>query len=108
MKKLIYKIAKRIVLKRIENDPEKLTVKHLFDRGWIVEYDEVLEKGFMVEENIKERDKIWVEFALDFTWYRVYHGKDRTFIALESSLEWFEWHFLLAHPDNRHKFLGIK
>lgn len=64
----------------------KLTEKYLLSKGWICE--KVGDNIYYVEKDIKERDKIWVLFKENY--YMVYYGKDRTFIALNAGLEWFE------------------
>lgn len=101
----IYKLAIKVFAKRLVNGNSKLTPEYLTERGWITEYDEVRQKTFYVEPNIKDRDKISVEFENHY--YRIWHSAAKTFIALESSIEWFELYYLLAHPDNgRYKLAG--
>ncbi len=96
----IYALAVKIIANRIVHGRSLLTPKYLFDRGWVEE------KGFFVEPNIKDRDKIWIQ--IEGQYFRVWHGKDRTFIALESKVEWFENYYLLAHGNNnRYKLAGI-
>lgn len=95
MKKLIYKIAVKIIAKRLVWSNEILTPEYLFAKGWVTEYDSIREKHYIVEPNIKGRDKVSIEFEAGKIWYRVWHGKDRTFIALDSSIEWFEMYMLL-------------
>lgn len=71
------------------NQSENLTPKHLIDLGW------VKENGFFVEKSIKDRDKIWIEFEDSF--FRVYHGKDKTFIALNKKKSWFDSYYSLIN-----------
>ena len=70
------------------------------EKGWIKEGE------FYVEQNIKGRDKIWVNFESHY--FRIYHGENRTFIALERSKKWFEVYYLMAHGDNgRFNLAGV-
>jgi len=91
-KKWIYKLALSIICNRIVHEQNLLTPEYLIEKGWIEE------NGYYFEPNIKDRDKIWIQFENHY--FRVWHGKEKTFIALESKLEWFEVYFLLAHGDN--------
>lgn len=77
----------------VSSDDDGLSPDYLKSLGWITEFDDVLKKTFYIEPNIKKRDKISVEFEQEY--YRVYHGKERTFIALETSLKWFQLHYML-------------
>lgn len=100
MKRAIYKLVLRFISTKISNG-NPLNPTYLYERGWVKEYDKVREKEYWVEPNIKDRDKVWIEF--EKTWYRVWHGRDKTFIALEHSVEWLENYFILIHADNRNK-----
>lgn len=93
VKKYIYELAVKIVNKYIEDGVTKLTKEYLLNKGWVTEFDEVRQKIYYVESNIKDRDKISIEFGSNY--YRVCHGKDRVFIALESSQEWFDMYYSL-------------
>lgn len=96
----IYKLAVKLISNRIVREQNLLTPKYLTDMGWI-EKD-----GYYFEPNIKDRDLISISFEKN--WFRVWHGKERTFIALESKVEWFEIYYLLSHDDNgRYELAGI-
>jgi hypothetical protein len=96
-----YKFALKLIANRIVHSQNKLTREYLMSRGWAL-----IDGKYWVDLSLKDRDKIWIEFEKDY--YRVWHGSDRTFIALESSLEWFENYYLLAHPDNgRYKLASL-
>jgi hypothetical protein len=96
----IYALAVKLIANRIVHGNNFLTPKYLTDRGWI------LEDGYYVEPKIKERDKIWIQFEAHY--FRVWHGKEKSFIGLESKVEWFENYFLLAHGDNgRYELAGV-
>lgn len=98
--KWIYALAVKLIANRIVHCQNILTPKYLIDRGWI-EKD-----GYFIEPNLKERDTIWIKF--EHHYFRVYHGAQQTFIALESKIEWFENYHLLAHGDNgRYRLAGI-
>jgi hypothetical protein len=85
--KWLYDIASKIVQYRIENSDNFLTEEYLISKGWIKEGE------YYTEPNIKERDRISITFG---PWYyRIYHGKDKTFIALKSRLEYFEHYYNL-------------
>jgi hypothetical protein len=96
----IYNLAVKLIANRIVHGQNQLTPKYLMDRGWVEE------EGFFVESNIKDRDKIWIKFENHY--FRIWHGKERTFIGLESKVEWFENYYLLAHGDNgRYQLAGV-
>lgn len=99
-KNWFYAFALKLIANRIVHHGQRLTPEYLLSRGW-VEQD-----GDFVEPDVKDRDKIWITFENHY--YRVWHGKNRTFIGLESTVEWFENYFLLAHGDNgRYKLAGV-
>lgn len=89
---LLFKLIKKFLSKRFVHSNNRLTPKYLFSNGWI-EKD-----GYYFEPNIKDRDRISITFEHHF--YRVWHSDKLTFIALESTLEWFELYYLMSHPDN--------
>lgn len=100
LKNWAYKLAVKLIANRIVHGFNRLTPEYLQGKGWIQE------GKYWVEPNIKDRDKIWINFENHY--YRVWHGGDRTFIALESSLEWFENYYLLANGDNgRYPLAGV-
>ncbi len=88
----IYKLSVKLIANRIVYSKTILTPKYLADMGWIEEC------GFFFEPNIKSRDKIWIQFENHY--FRIWHGHEKTFIGLESSVEWFENYYLIIHPDN--------
>lgn len=93
--KWLYRIAKYIIVETIYNSENRLTPQYLIDRGW-VQFCE-----YYHEPNVKDRDRISISFEGDF--YRVWHSEKLTFVALESTVEWFEMFYLLPHPDNRNE-----
>ena len=96
----LFKKAKKFLAKRLVYSSNRLTPEYLIERGW-VEQD-----GYYIEPNIKDRDRISISFESHY--YRVWHSDKRTFFALESTIEWFELYYLLAHGDNgRYKLAGI-
>ena len=96
----IYRLAIKVIARRIVLKDNLLTPEYLKNNGWIKE------NNSWIEPNIKERDKIWIDFESHY--FRVYHGNNKTFIALESKIEWFEMYYLLAHSDNgRYELAGI-
>ena len=104
MKKKIYnklfKLAKKVIAINIVKHGTQLTPQYLIDSRWI-EQD-----GYYIEPNLKDRDRISISFESHY--YRVWHSEKRTFFALESTVEWFELYYLLAHGDNgRYKLAGI-
>jgi len=96
----IYKLALKFIAWRIWVSDEKLTPQILVDAGWVAEDDVVRGKTFWYEPNIKDRDRVSIEFENHY--YRVWHGKDKTFIAMESSVEWL--HVYLICRDHHVKF----
>jgi len=98
--KWIYKFAVKLIANRIVHCQNLLTPDYLKAKGW---YEE---DGFWIEPNMKECDKIWIQFERHY--FRIWHGKERTFIGLESKVEWFEVYYLLAHGDNgRYELAGV-
>jgi hypothetical protein len=95
-----YKLSKRLIANRIIRGDSYLTPQYLIDRGWIEE------NGFYIEPNMKDRDRIYISFEPNI--FRVWHSDKKTFIAAESSIEWFEIYYLIIHPDNGiYKLAGI-
>lgn len=90
--KWLYKLALKVIAINIINHGTRLTPDYLMKKGWI------LQDGFYIEPNIKDRDLISISFEAHF--YRVWHSSKRTFIAVENTVEWFENYYLLLHPDN--------
>lgn len=84
---LIIKVLHWLIVKKGTH----LEPKHLYKAGWVVEV--VGNRQFFVEPNVKPRDKIWVEFENHY--YRVYHSETRTFISLETKLEWLRVYLFL-------------
>ena len=88
----IYKFAIKIIANRIIHEQNLLTPEYLKSKGWVEE------DGFWIEQEIKSRDKIWIQF--EHHYFRIWHGKERTFVGLESKLEWFEIYYLINHDKN--------
>ena len=107
MKKKLYnwlfKKAMKIVALNLVRYKTILTPEYLLRKGW-VERD-----GFYFEPNIKDKYKISIKFDEVCWWaYNVYYGKNDTWIASETSVEWFENYYLLAHMDNgRYELAGV-
>ena len=78
---------------RIVHSTEMLTAEYLTAKGFIND------DGWYVESDLKDENKIWVKFD-EHGHATIWHGKEKTFITNESTLEWFEIHYLLAHRDN--------
>src|SRR5688572_14764686 len=96
----IYRLCIALTANRIVHSEEYLTPEYLIIKGWVKEGD------FFVEPNVKRRDKIWIQF--EHHYFRVWHGEERTYIALESKRAWFDMYYLLAHGDNgRYELAGI-
>lgn len=91
IKKLTNKILYRLFIKylscRIIKSNERINVEYLESIGF------KSNGTYFVEENVKVRDKIWVE--LNDGYYRIFHGERKTFIALESSKYWFDVYYFL-------------
>lgn len=104
MKKKIYnwlfKKAIKIIALNLVKYSNPLTPEYLIKRGWI-EQD-----GHYFEPNVKDVNRIYIRFGNN--WYSVTHGSKKTYITIESSIEWFENYYLLAHGDNgRFELAGI-
>ena len=101
----IFKLAMTFIAKRFVHSNNKLTPEYLLSKGWVMQ-EGIRDTVMYVEPNMKDRDRILISFENHY--YRVWHSKSETFIALESSVEWFEMYYLIIHPDNgRYKLAGI-
>jgi hypothetical protein len=99
--KWAYNLAQRIIANKIIHHSCKLTPEYLINNGWVEDDD-----GYYSEPNIKDRDKVWVIFYGSF--YKVWYGSGKTFIAKESSKEWFEQYYLLINKlDKMYSLAGI-
>lgn len=83
MKHLLLKIAIKVLYWLIFSKGTQLKPEHLIAAGWKQDL-----KGFFVEPFIKDRDKVWIQF--EHSYYRVYHSENKTFIALETNIEWLQ------------------
>ena len=88
----LYKFAIKVIAINIVKYGNQLTPEYLIKKGWI-EQD-----GYYIESNMKDRDLVSISFEAHY--YRVWHSSKRTFIALESTIEWFENYYLIIHGDN--------
>ena len=89
-----------VIARGIVNSTNRLTPDYLKEKGW------ELVNGYWIEPNVKDRDRVSIVFENHY--YRVWHSEKMTFIALESTIEWFEIYFLIIHPDNgRYPLSGI-
>ena len=95
----IYNFAIKLMAHRIIRGDNPLRPEHLEIMGFVKDGD------YYVEPNIKLRDKVWVQFEAHY--YRVFHGGDRTFIALQSRKEWFDNHYLLVNGIRLYDLAGI-
>lgn len=101
----IFKMVMIFIAKRLVHSNNKLTPKYLLFKGWVMQEGDG-DRVIYVEPNIKDRDRITIAF--DGNGYRIWHSDKMTFIAAETSLEWFELYYLMIHPDNgRYKLAGI-
>jgi len=104
--KLRYAVGVRLLAISIVYSYKLLTPDYLIVRGWVEESDNCYS-----EPNVKDRDKITIEFEKDKGnyFYRVYHSKNKTFVALESSVEWFELYYsiILMHNEERYNLAGV-
>ncbi|MBN4061684.1 hypothetical protein JYU20_00620 [Bacteroidales bacterium AH-315-I05] len=92
IKRFIYKIAVKFIAYTIRKNGTQLTPELLLSSGWIKTGNEYH------EPDIKDRDRVTITFAhhfLSVRYYRVWHSKDKTFIALDSSKEWLQVYLLL-------------
>jgi hypothetical protein len=90
MTKLFVKIAIKFLRWLMISKGTHLHSFHLLRAGWVIEEDEGIK--FFVEPRIKSRDKVWI--SLHNYYYRVYHGERRTFVSLESTVEWPQFYLL--------------
>ena len=103
MKKIIlnwlFNKALKVIALNIVKYNNPLTPEYLLSRDWI-ESD-----GYYYEPFMKERDIIFIRFEKNY--YSVYHSSKKTFIALESSVEWFENYYLLNNAWNLYELAGV-
>lgn len=85
-----------VLMAKIIYNGQRLTPDYLQSKGWIFDGD------YWIMPLIKDRDKIWIQFESHY--YRVWHGKERVFIALEDSIEWVDAYCSLVW--NNHKYLN--
>jgi|GEM_PF-2045362 len=90
----LFERALKRVAKTIIKSENLLTPEDLIQDGWI------LQDGYYIEKGIKDRDRISVKFQDHY--YRVFHSANRTFVALESSKEWFYTYYLAIYSERRH------
>jgi hypothetical protein len=89
----IFKLAVIFIVNKLKRRDSVLTPEYLKRKHWV--YDE----GYYIEPYVKDRDRVSISFENGY--YRVWHSNNRTFIALETTIEWFEIYYLIIHPDNR-------
>jgi hypothetical protein len=96
----LYRLAIKVIAINIVRYGNRLTPDYLLKRGWIKK------NGYYIEPNIKDKDLVLIRFENGY--YRVWHSDKLTFIALESSIEWFEAYYLIIHPGNgRYELAGV-
>ena len=96
----IYNLSVKLIANRIVHGENHLKPSHLIARGWVKEDD------YYFEPDVKDKCKIWVKFENHY--FRIYYGVNKTFIGLESKIEWFDNYYLLAHGDNgRYNLAGV-
>ena len=101
----LFKAVMVFIAKRLVHSDNRLTPEYLLSKGWVMQ-EGIADKVIYVEPNMKDRDRIIITFESHY--YRVWHSKKETFIALESTVEWFEIYYLIIHPDNgRYKLANI-
>lgn len=93
IKKFLFKKFLSFIDTQTRTIQAPLTEDDLINLGWIRIFDDRVDKYYFIEPNIKERDKIWIEF--EHHYYRVWHGRDKTFIALKINKEWFDVYYML-------------
>lgn len=101
MKTILLKIIIRIAHWLMVTKGTQLNSGHLLKAGWTIEEKDG--KKYFIESQIKSRDKVWIEF--EHHYYRVWHGDNRAFIALESSLEWLQMYLFIL---DKAKFLSTR
>lgn len=85
---------------------EELKPEHLTELGFEfkkIELETGTIRNYYVHPDIKNRDSVWFEFESGC--YRVRHGNDRTFIALETSKHWAMAYLSLVWGDETFDYL---
>lgn len=94
-KNWFFNLSTKMIRKTIKNDPYYLTSDDLSQNGWVKNSDD-----YWFEPNVKGMDKIWVKFFENDSYYKLYHGKEKTFITLETSVKWFMTYFYLINKES--------
>jgi len=98
IRNFLFKLALKFIAKLLKGKGNKLTKEMLTSNGWVYEVKPNEDTtAYYVETNIKERDKVYVEFKDHY--YRIRYGREKTFIALESRSEWLILFLLLRCKD---------
>lgn len=95
----LFALSHMIIANQIVRHDETLTPEYLEAFGWI------LIKGYYIEPGIKDRDRISVKF--DGNFYRVYHSANRTFIAFQNGVKWFETYYLMLNSEKQYKLAKV-
>jgi len=90
----VFNICSKIIRWRIKNDPYHLTPTNLIENDWLMD-----DNNYWYEPNIKERDRIWIKFGENGKYYQIYHGGDKTYMGLKSSVDWFLLYFLIMNEE---------
>ena len=101
----IFKLVMIFIAKRLVHSNNRLTPEYLLSKGWVMQ-EGVGDRVIYTELGIKDRDRITIAFSGNG--FIVWHSDKLTFIAAETTLEWFEIYWLIIHPDNgRYKLSGL-
>lgn len=95
----MFKLAIKVIAINIVKHGNFLTPDYLIKRGWVAW------EGYYIEPCIKDRDLILITFETNY--YRVYHSRKITFVAMANSIEWLENYLLLIRPDTLNEIAGI-
>jgi len=102
----LFKVAMKIIAKRIVHSENRLTPEYLLSEGWVMQ-EGLDDRVIYVEPNMKDRDRITIIFIETGYGYTVRHGAEQTFIQADKSIEWFEIYYMLVNSEIQYKLAGI-
>lgn len=102
-KKWVTKLLYMILSNQIVHSKTKLTKQYLKSKGF--RYNPSTHRWS--EPNINLDNTIFIQFA-EAECYRVFYGRERVFIGLHQSQEWFDmYYFIMAERNRMYELAGV-
>jgi hypothetical protein len=83
----------------INTSETPLTPYILVKNGW--ERRTENDKVYYIQPYMKDRDRVYIEFESHY--YRVWHSHRKTFISVQTHVEWLLLYLLLQNPNREFK-----